>query len=334
MNDAKIMMKMANLIMNQIDSLQQDYHRQNTERLSRFCHKLERVLLDHRQYEMAIEHGWLAVAEKLRHRSSRDIGDLVYDTQTTRDHLNIEGFKKPMIGDIVRELMQIEDEYGCLHYNWKDKTLSVLTDNIVLEEIFLGSFEIRLFFNRIEQLYKDSPYHIIALDPHPAGSNEDVTHPHVSCERLCEGDGGILIRKALEQGRLADFFSIVTNILNTYNPQSPYVGLSEWDGYSCFDCGYTVNRDDSYYCQYCENDFCSECSGYCQICDCTLCLGCAYECPGCQKPVCRGCTVTCPECNEEYCIDCMNENEICSQCEQERKDDHDEQEEQTNSTAA
>ena len=330
MNDAKIMMKMANYVLVQIATLGQEYFLKNDCRLKTFCEKIERILKDAHLYEAAIQRRWLSAAKKVQTRTCRNIGDLSYEIQTLKGHLDHELVKPPTVADVLRELMQIEDDYGPLRYNWKHKTLSVLTDPIVLEDVALGSFEIRLYLDRIGQLYKDSPYHVIALEPNPAGSSDDVTHPHVSCERLCEGDGHFLIRKSLEQGRLCDFFNLVIGILNTYNPGSPYVALSEWDGYSCYDCGCTVSRDESYYCENCENDFCSQCSSYCQICDTTLCLACAYECPGCQKPVCRQCSTTCPECEETFCTDCINENKICNHCQQEREDqDHEQKEMQT-----
>ena len=334
MNDAKIMMKMANLVLNQISELNREYLLQNDSRLKTFCEKIERILKDAHLYELAVQRNWQAAAKKVQIRTCRNIGDLNYEIQTLKSHLDQNVGKLPLVSDVLAELMQLEDEYGQLRYNWKEKTLSVITDAIELDDVPLGSFEIKLFLGRISRLGKDSPYRIIALEPNAAGSNDEVTHPHVSNELLCEGDGHLLIRKALEQGRLCDFFSLVIGILNTYNPDSPYVALSDWDGYSCYDCGYTMSRDDSYLCEYCENEFCGQCSTYCQICDRTLCLGCSYECPVCHKPVCNRCVITCPECKEKFCSDCMDEKEICNQCQQERKEENHEQDEQTNSTAA
>ena len=334
MNDAKIMMKMANLVLSQISELGRETLLQNEFRLKTFCEKLERILKDAHLYESAVQRNWQAAAKKVQTRTCRNIGDLNYEIQTLKSTLDQKVGQLPIVSDVLAELMQLEDEYGQLRYNWKEKSLSVITDWIELDDVPLGSFEIKLFLDRISRLGKDSPYRIIALEPNAAGSNDEVTHPHVSNELLCEGDGHLLIRKALEQGRLCDFFSLVIGILNTYNPDSPYVALSDWDGYSCYDCGYTMSRDDSYFCEQCENDFCSQCSTYCQVCDTTICLGCSYECPACQKPVCKNCVTICPECEEKLCSDCMTEKEICNHCEEQREEENHEQDEQTNSTAA
>jgi len=321
-------MKMVNCISGQIGQLQQEYLLQNKSRLSNFCEKLETILKDHRFYGMAIHRNWQAASKKIQTRTSRNIGDLNLEIQMLKGHLEQEIPKMPSASDILGELMQIEDEYGQLQHNWKEKTLSVITDPIELEGVALGSFEVRLYIDRINQLCKSRPYHIIALEPYPAGSSDDVTHPHVSNEILCEGDGSILIRKALEQGRLADFFDMVIRILNTYNPDSPYVHLNEWNGYSCYDCGYTVSRDESYFCEQCQNDFCSECSSYCKICDTTTCLGCLSECPDCHEPVCKDCYGICRDCERRVCNDCLEE-QLCYVCIENRKDDEDEETIQT-----
>lgn len=328
MNDAKIMMKIANCILSQISELQQECLLNNHSHLSSFCEKLENILKNRRLYDMAIQRKWLAASKKIQVQACRNVGDLNYEIQNLKAHLESEVPKTPSVSDVLAELTQIEDEYGQLQYNWEEKTVSVITDPIELEGVMLGSFEIRLYYERISQLCKIRPYHIIALDPRPAASSEDVTHPHVSCEILCEGDGSILIRKALEQGRLADFFDMVIRILNTYNPGSPYVPLNEWHGYPCYDCGYTVDRDESYYCEQCSNDYCSECSSYCKICEATTCLGCLSECSDCHEPVCKDCYGICLDCERRVCNDCL-EDQLCYECIENRKDHEDEETIQT-----
>jgi len=229
-------------------------------------------------------------------------------------------------------LSQIDQELGEYQFDLKEKTVSVITEPITLDDIPFGSFEIRLFVNQMSKLYSESPYKIIALEPNPAATDNSVTHPHVSSEKLCEGDGVVAIRKAIEQGRICDFFTMVANILQTYNPDSPYVSLDDWGGVCCYDCGYTVSSDECYYCEDCDRDYCSQCSTYCQMCDTTLCLGCAYECPGCNEPVCQSCTAKCKECEEVFCKDCLTEQGICQTCEEQRKEDGDEEQESESKT--
>lgn len=191
----------------------------------------------------------------------------------------------PKLFTLVAELEQLEQDCGPIDYNSEKDAISIVTESIELEEVYLGSFKIELHLKQLKDLYKDSPYYVIALDPNPAAVDSNVTHPHVSSEKVCEGDGSVTIRAALEQGRLSDFFTIVTSILNTYNPDSPYVNLHEWDGTPCYDCGYTMSSDNSYFCPFCDYDYCEECSTYCRSCDETTCLSCANECPVCGEMV-------------------------------------------------
>jgi len=111
-----------------------------------------------------------------------------------------------------------------------------VTEPITLEDVYLGPFRIQLELNKdirlssveaLSELYQGGAYHVIALEPNLAATDASVNHPHVSNERLCEGDGYAPIRAALEQGRLCDFFTLVRSILNTYSPDSPYVRLDD-----------------------------------------------------------------------------------------------------------
>jgi hypothetical protein len=81
------------------------------------------------------------------------------------------------------------------------------------------------------------------------------THPHVREKLLCEGDGAASIRRALAEGRLLDFFTLVRQVLETYNPGSAYVELSRWNGVTCKDCGYIMPGDGYGTCDLCyEHD--------------------------------------------------------------------------------
>lgn len=298
--------------------------------LEDFGYKCSDAIKDSHLFYAAVARGWFNSAEKIRTRVNRNLSDFSYHFQRFRDFISIEEINLPSLSALYADLSQIDQEIGEYQFDLKEKTLSVITEPIVLDDISFGPFEIRLYIDQINKLYTDSPYKVIALDPNPAGSDSCVTHPHVSSERLCEGDGVVSIRKAIEQGRFCDFFTMIVSILQTYNPDSPYVSLDDWEGISCYDCGYTISGDESYYCEYCDRDYCSQCSTYCQMCDTTLCLGCAYECPSCNEPVCQGCTAKCIECEEVYCKDCLTEDGLCHSCEENRKEiENEEQENQT-----
>ena len=325
--------RVANMLLQALSALKQERLRTIQQRLENFSCNCSDVTKNSHIFQRAVDRCWYPAAEKIRLRISRNLNDFSHQLEQFKSIIKDDEIKPPKPGDIVAELLQIEQEFGEIKFDLKAKTISVITESIVLDEISFGAFEIRLFLNEIKKLATESPYKIIALEPNPAGSDCDVTHPHVSHEKLCEGDGFIPIRKAIQQGRLNDFFTIIVQILQTYNPDSPYVSLDDWEGISCYDCGYTVAGDDCYYCEECENDFCSQCSSYCQICDTTICLGCSYECPACNQPVCRHCTVVCAECDETFCKDCIDDDGLCNNCQEQRKEQEDEELEEEAATA-
>jgi len=246
---------------------------------------------------------------------ARDVPYVATDLDRARQ---AAAWASPSLRDIYLDLKQAEDEFGELAYDLKEQTLSVTTEVIELEGVYLGPFEIRLDIRRLGEA-RGTPYEIEALDPHPATSNEAVTHPHVSDGRLCAGDGGAAIQAALAAGRIFDFFSLVQAVLTNYNPQSPYVSLDEWGGIACHECGYAASQDDVYWCSVCENDFCQDCSSYCSRCNETVCRTCLETCSVCEESVCPGCLDTCPRCGRELCRTCLEEDQC--PCQEEEKDD-------------
>ncbi len=329
MKKLKNHIRTADMLLQALCGLKQERLKQVQVKLEDFNCKCSDVTKNSRNFSTAIDKCWYLAAEKIRSRISRNLIDFSHHLDQFKNIIDSDSLKLPKPGDIVAELLQIEQEFGGIKFDLKAKTLSIITESIVLDEILLGAFEIRLYLSEIKKLTTESPYKIIALEPNPAGSDSNVTHPHISSERLCEGDGYTPIRKAIQQGRLSDFFTIIVQTLQTYNPDSPYVSLDEWEGVSCYDCGYTISGDECYYCEDCERDYCSSCSTYCQICDTTICLGCSFECPSCNQYVCRHCTVECAECEETVCKDCVTEEGLCQNCEENRKEQEHEEDENT-----
>jgi len=325
MKNYKNKIRLVNMLLKALFELKKAKFQHLQGKLEEFSYKCSDATKDSHLFYAAVEKSWFGSAEKIKTRVSRNLNDFSYHLQQFKNLADSDEIKLPKPAVIFADLMQVEDEFGDFQFDLKAGTVSVTTDPITLDEIPFGSFEIRLSIDEVSKLYSESPYRIIALEPNPTATDDNVTHPHVSGEKLCEGDGHVAIHKAIEQGRICDFFTMVVNILQTYNPDSPYVALSDWDGVCCYDCGYTVSGDECYYCEDCERDFCSQCSTYCQICDTTICLGCACECPICEQPVCQRCTVTCSECEEAICKDCVNEDGICKQCEEQRKDNQNEE---------
>ena len=263
-----------------------------------------------RKMRRARRRGWRLAAERVQ----RDLDEAVRRMQgeLIRASQGIQSrhgeLHQASLGDIYSDLLALHNEFEDVSFDPQAKTISGTTEPITLEGVYLGPFEIRLNWGYWAEDYSDY-YRVIATDPHPATSKEDVTHPHVDNETVCEGEGQQPIRRALEEGRLLDFFTIVDNLLKTYNSASPYVAIEDWDGVDCADCGDTVSGDDRWICEKCDASICEGCYVSCHHCRGIYCSECVTSCPDCGEYVCNFCMKECSECRDQRCPDCLHQNE-------------------------
>jgi hypothetical protein len=227
----------------------------------------------------------------------------------------------PSERDVYQDMVALEDEFEELNFDLIARWLSVTTDSIELEGVYLGPFEIQLRWGGPHQA---PSYRVIAKDPHPAQSRDNVTHPHVMDEILCEGEGRQAIRQALQQGRIFDFFTLIAGVLRTYNSESPYVEFALWQGSPCSDCGDVIDEDDTYSCQKCRTTVCGSCESVCSGCDESCCSNCLTSCVRCENRCCRGCLKPCDDCQERVCAGCLDEQERCPHCHEDECSDEDE----------
>jgi hypothetical protein len=276
-----------------------------------------------RQIRRARLRGWHLAAAELLKDLGYAIPSIQHELSTIADQLPRRAAvdRRATMHDIYQDLVAVRQEFEELDYDRRGRRLSVITEPIVLSGVYLGPFEIRLHWARPTR--GDVPmYRVISKDPHPAESKDNVTHPHVMDEILCEGDGRHAVRQALKQGRLLDFFTLVAGILRTYNPESPFAELALWHGGSCSDCGAGVEEDHSYSCAKCGDTVCSECERICCGCDDGCCSGCIGSCAACEDNFCRRCLQACSDCSRSVCSGCPDENERCPNChEKEPQDD-------------
>ncbi|KKM06363.1 hypothetical protein LCGC14_1744770 [marine sediment metagenome] len=288
--------------------------------------QLAKVQAGRRKLSLCLSRGWLSAAQKVMQGIESTLRDVPHYVSQVQRAMEACRTSIPTLRDVAEELAQVEDEFDRVTYDPKAGTVSVTTEPIELDGVFLGDFEVRLEVSQLSSGRPETMFRVIARDPHPAATNEAVCHPHVSDERMCCGDATTPIRSALESGRLSGFFMIVRSVLTHYNPGSPYVALENWSGVACHDCGYGVAEDDACYCQCCDRHFCSDCFSYCRRCDEYLCLGCMSECPVCQDPVCESCLTTCPDCDSQLCRTCEDEQQC--PCIEEREEQENENEDE------
>lgn len=214
------------------------------------------------------------------------------------------------IADITADLLAIETEFPACDFDFNKQLIKVTTESVELEGTQFGAFQIEL---QLRYLGQHCPYRVIAVDPNPASNCDSTTHPHVQSETLCEGEGQGPIKLALEEGRLLDFFTIVNQVLHTYNAHSAYTTLGDWSGAECRDCGSTVDEDEISTCTRCDGKICGECVCSCERCDEVYCDDCTTKCEGCHETFCGSCIGSCDRCNEPYCEDCLTEDK-CDDC--------------------
>lgn len=321
MEDKKKLIRIAGRLHEALVKLKDSRYLELMRQLTSFAGQLQEVTTESRKMGASLANGWFAAAERCCKSVDRLLNDIPYSVSRIQQLTEAPQKETPKLSVLVDELNQLKQEFGDIEFDNPDNIVSVVTEPITLEDVYLGPFIIKLHLSKLSNLYQNSPYDIIALEPNPAAADEAVTHPHVSNERLCEGDGCTAIRSALEQGRLCDFFTIVRSILNTYSPDSPYVSLDDWDGEPCYECGYVMSRDNSYYCSFCDRVFCEECTTYCRNCDESICLGCAAKCENCEEPVCPRCArIRCAECECVCCESCIEEG-LCPDCKEDRENE-------------
>ncbi len=276
------------------------------------------------------QRGWQVAQAACRERFYRQLGDLGRQLDASIDELAHAPAARPATAlEIYDDLCALETEFAGLRIDLQARELAVTTEPIILEGVPLGAFEIVLPWS--ESVGPQS-YQVVALDPNPAATNEAVTHPHVSDDQLCEGEGQAAIRHALAAGRLFDFFTVVGRALATYNESSAYVPLRRWHGTECSQCGYVSDDDRTSSCERCECNLCDECGAGCGACGDWCCADCTASCNDCGDSHCGACLRRCSNCHDHFCEECVDHG-ICHCCRDAANDDGAEEEDASGGAA-
>ena len=259
---------------------------------------------------------WHAAAAQMDAHVSSDLRQLQYAiTQAQNKTRHPSVLPQVSLRDLYQELTQLQQEFTKVTVDPQHHLLAAVTDSIELEGIYLGEFRLELHLDRLNKRADLSAFDVVALDPHPAGSTEDVTHPHVRDNQLCAGDATSPIIQALKEGRFCDAFLAINAVLHEYNPHSPYVSLENWQGIACADCGSLTDEDQRYYCEDCGQDYCEDCFSTCQICDSSCCRGCLEQDRESGRSCCRSCRHNCQRCSRMVDADSFNnESQLCPAC--------------------
>jgi hypothetical protein len=316
----RTLIRLAERIQQQLRLMRSNHNRQVIRRTYDFIEDLDRLRRFNDQSLVCLNRNWNMAFSRITDHIAKSLRDLPYLASQIEQAVETIRIQVPSVREIADELMQTQKEFDRVEYIQDGDLLVVTTEAIELEGWYLGEFEIQLQMGKLSEMtHHGTVYQVVALDPHPASCNDSVTHPHVSNERLCEGDASAAIGSALVSGRICDFFQLVSAVLTHYNPGSPYVSLADWDGRTCYECGDTISSDDTHWCSSCENDFCEQCMSYCRRCEESLCEGCLQRCSACGDYVCSSCITSCPECGRTICKTCLEEGQ-CPSIEEQQED--------------
>ena len=148
------------------------------------------------------------------------------------------------IQDIYHDVLALHDEFEKVSWDHPQQTLSATTEPIELEGVYLGEFEIRLDWGDLVDGHP-SNYRVIAVDAHPASSNDDVTTttpPLVPCSST----GGVCVSpRSKILSRLFSLSFVATAVragCSRYNSMSTYNGVKLPRVISCIEVRRVVVR--------------------------------------------------------------------------------------------
>jgi hypothetical protein len=207
--------------------------------------RLKQTFVDIRRWRRllakAMSRGWRLAAQLQQQALLRALNYLRHVANEMHTRSMVEMTPVPSRCDLMGELQHLQDDFGAVIIDWSAKTLAVETDAIVLEDFNLGSFRLRLHWPRLAGA---DCFDVVARAPKRAGSDQNVTHPHVRHHKLCAPEATLPLQRTLEQGRLGDAFCLIRSVLETYNDSSAYVRLKDWEGVSCWSCSGELSSDD------------------------------------------------------------------------------------------
>jgi hypothetical protein len=118
-----------------------------------------------RRMRRAQQRGWRLAVQRLQ-RDLREVLCRLHGELSAIDRLlepQGDESRQATIGDIHADLVALHEEFDEVSFNRRGKTISVTTEPIELEGVYLGPFEIRLDWSNLADGHP-SNYRVIALD--------------------------------------------------------------------------------------------------------------------------------------------------------------------------
>jgi len=310
----------------------EERHLTNTQCLNIDFNKIHFPFTNLKAIDKCIENNWNSAIKLVKNRLIQTLKNNMMTMQSFIKNIDEHYIDKIDIKDIYLQIIELKQIFGESNVNCicskNNIGISCRTNKIILEDVLLGRFDIIIDIQTLSVT-------ICPIDPNYASGKESVCHPHVQDEKMCMGSAKYTIEEALQRFDILSAFEQINNILHTYNPNSPFVSLEEWDdGCCCCRCNYGLSEDEVYLCTDCSEPVCSDCCNFCCACHECYCLRCydSYSCDSCSNTYCPTCfqemVNQCDICKENMCsptssitngctnfTECENCNKtICDEC--------------------
>lgn len=157
MEDRKKLARMANRIRDGLFQLKYGRYLELNRQLTNLTGQLQQLTAESRKMGASVARGWLSAAQTCCKNVSRLLGEVEYSLPRIRPLADRPQKEIPRLPALVDELDGLEKEFGEIEFDASKNNISVVTEPITLEDIYLGEFKIQLELNKLDQLYYNSP---------------------------------------------------------------------------------------------------------------------------------------------------------------------------------
>ena len=146
MEDGKRLVQIAYQVEDALARLKYCRYVELLKRLAGPLGKLQELNTECRKMRVALEHNWLAGADRCCSQAGRLLNDLSYSISRVQQLTGGPKREAAKLSSVVGGLKQLQEEFGSMEFEKTENTLSVITEPITLEDVPLGPFRIQLEF--------------------------------------------------------------------------------------------------------------------------------------------------------------------------------------------
>jgi len=161
MEDRKKLVQIANRIQDALMELKHSRYSELIRQLASLTNHLQQITTGSRKMGISLAKGWLSATQRCCKSVSNSLGEVQYLVPRIRPFAEKPQKVIPKLPLLVDELDALEKEFGEVDYDKAENSISVVTESITLEDVYLGPFKIQLELNKIQELYQNSPYRVI-----------------------------------------------------------------------------------------------------------------------------------------------------------------------------